>query len=47
MGRGDWAEGKGEAGSLLGREPHAGLDLRTPGSGPEPTEPTTQAPPLF
>ena len=27
---------EGEAGSSLSREPEAGLDPRTPGSGPEP-----------
>ena len=30
------AEGKGEADSALSREPHVGLDPRTPGSWPEP-----------
>jgi len=30
------AEGVGEAGPQLNREAHAGLDPRTPGSGPEP-----------
>jgi len=29
-------EGEGEAGSPLSREPHAGADPRTLGSGPEP-----------
>ena len=29
------AEGEGEAGSPLGREPNAGLDPRTPGSWPK------------
>ena len=36
MGRGGGAEGEGEAGSLLSREPHVGLDSRTLGSRPEP-----------
>ena len=30
------AEAEGVAGFPLGREPYAGLDPRTPGSGPEP-----------
>ena len=45
-------EGEGEAGSLLSREPNAGLYPRTPGSRPEPeadaaTEPPTQVPLIF
>ena len=32
----EMAEGEGEAGSLLSREPDAGLDPRTLGSRPEP-----------
>ena len=34
--RGRGADGKGEAGSLQSRESNLGLDLRTPGSWPEP-----------
>ena len=42
-GRGRGAEGEGEAGSPLSREPDVGLDPRTPGSRPGPKADT---PPL-
>jgi len=37
--QGKWqAEGEGEAGLTMNREPDAALDPRTPGSWPEPKE---------